>query len=89
MKLGESSIETIVRGISEELGVDGDIALEPINKIENVADSKSYPGLQTKSTTYLFEAILTPEQFNPLGYAEEQLDKITYCAFLTTNASDN
>lgn len=78
MKLGENPDEAILRGITEELNIAGEIILNYIKKIENMADSKSYPGIQTKSTTHFFEAMLEASQFNPEGYIEEQLDKSTY-----------
>jgi len=78
MQLGEDPTEAMLRGISEELGIVGSMLLNYVDKVENIADSKSYPGLQTKSTTHLFEAILNSEQFHPQGYREEQPDKVTY-----------
>ena len=78
MKFGEDPTQAMIRGISEELGIDADINLKHINTVQDIADSKSYPGLQTKSTTHFFDVILNSEQFNPRGYTEEQSDKITY-----------
>ena len=78
MKFGEDPTQAMIRGISEELGIDADINLKHINTVQDTADSKSYPGLQTKSTTHFFDVILNSEQFNPRGYTEEQSDKITY-----------
>ena len=78
MKLGEKPDEAILRGIAEELSIAGEIILNYIEKVENIADSKSYPGLITKSTTHFFEVELTAEQFKSQGYIEEQADKITF-----------
>jgi len=78
MKLGEVPAEAIIRGIVEELGINGEIAIKYIEKIENFGEAGSYPGMLTKSTTHYFEAILEASQFNPDGYIEEQSDKSTY-----------
>lgn len=78
MKLGEKPDKAILRGITEELSIAGEIILNYVGKIEHMADSKSYPGIKAKSTTHFFEAILESSQFNPDGYVEEQADKITY-----------
>ena len=78
MKFGENPSEAMLRGISEELGIGEVETLNYIDKIENLADSKSYPGLKTQSTTHLFEVRLNAEQFNPQGYVERQMGLTTY-----------
>jgi len=77
-KPNESPTEAMIRGVREELGLGGDIYLEETDTYHKIADSDSYPGLKAESTFYMFESILTQEQFNPDGYIERQPDKTTY-----------
>lgn len=74
----ENSKQAMIRGIQEELGLLGGINLEQTDMYHKIEDSDSYPGLNTDSTLYMFDSILTQEQFSPDGYIEEQSDIITY-----------
>lgn len=78
MKLNENPKGAMVRGIREELGISGQIALTETGIDEQTITSPSYPGLQSQYTRYKFRAVLNDEQFNPGGYIEEQSDKSTY-----------
>lgn len=79
MKSGEDPLESAIRGISEELGIDVEKSqLKDGKEISFNGDSVSYPGLQTKYKGYQFTIYLTKEQYNPDGYVEEQEDKSTY-----------
>jgi hypothetical protein len=78
MKPGEDASVAIVRGIYEELGIQGDITLFAMGETTKSACSDSFPTLLTEYITYHFEVHLTEEQFNIDGYLEEQEDKITY-----------
>ena len=78
MKPNENPREAMLRGVKEELGIDGEINLTETEVGEKLIISPSYPGLQSQYVTYKFEAILNVKQFNPDGYIEEQSDKTTY-----------
>jgi hypothetical protein len=78
MKPGENPKEAMVRGIAEELEIEGEINLTKIDTDEKLITSPSYPGLQSQYVTHKFEVALNEQQFNPDGYKEEQSDKSTY-----------
>lgn len=78
MKLDENPKDAMVRGIAEELGVEGEIALEETGTDIHLIDSPSYPTLQSEYVTYKYRVILKDQQFNPDGYIENQSDKSTY-----------
>jgi len=69
-----------IRGLKEELELSPPFKRGPIKKGKKLVeeDSRSYPGLPTKYDMDCFEVWLTPEQFNPEGYVEEQEDKTTF-----------
>lgn len=78
MKKGEDFLPTAKRAMKEELDLLSPFALGP-EHMESKAfeqESKSYPGLITKYSIDCFEVYLTPEQFRPEGYVEEQ-EKLT------------
>jgi len=78
MKPDEDPKDTMIRGIQEELGISGDIALTKVGMKDEIKTSPSYPGLQTQYVIYKFQALLNVEQFNPNGYIEEQEGLSTY-----------
>jgi hypothetical protein len=78
MKPGEDPKKAIIRGLKEELGIEGEISLKETGVDEQILSSPSYPGLQSHYIHHKFEAILNDEQFRPEGYVEEQKDKSTY-----------
>jgi len=78
MKPGENPPEAMVRGMQEELGIEGDVRLEASETDEETKDSPSYPGLRSKYVTHKFRAELTDDQYKPEGYIEQQEDKSTY-----------
>lgn len=79
---GESSLETIVRGIAEELG----IHLKDASCLVRVGDRKttyvnstgSYPGLPSRYRTTRFKWRMTSAHFKPEGYQEVRPNRITY-----------
>lgn len=77
MKPDENPRDTMIRGLKEELSIEGDISLTETGTDEQLLTSPSYPGLQSQYIRYKFEAILNGEQFQPDGYTEEQSDKST------------
>lgn len=78
MKPSENPKEAMIRGIKEELGIEGEIVLTKTDAEEQILVSPSYPGLQSQYVRHKFEAILNDAQFKPEGYIEEQADKTTY-----------
>lgn len=78
MKPNEDPEEAMVRGIREELGVEGEIDLTATGTEEQLRSSPSYPGLQSQYIRHGFEATLSDQQFRPEGYVEIQEDKSTY-----------
>jgi hypothetical protein len=78
MKPGEDPEGAIVRGIKEELNIDGQIDLERLNTMEEIVESPSYPGLRSQYILHVFKITLTEEQFKEEGYVESQKDKSTY-----------
>ena len=78
MKLGEDPKSAIIRGIREELGINGEITLTQTGVEEEKIASPSYPGLKAHYVFYKFQVILTDKQFNADGYIENQPDKSTY-----------
>ncbi len=76
--LGEEPEEGMVRGIREELGIEGDVSLKQVAADEQTRESRSYPGLRSQYTRYLFRVQLNSDQFRPEGYIEKQPDKTTY-----------
>jgi hypothetical protein len=77
-KPNEDPNDGIIRGLREELGIKGEIALTPMEISTKRLSSRSYPGLQSQYVTHAYEVILTDEQYNPNGYIEVQEDKTTY-----------
>lgn len=78
MKDDENPNEAMVRGIKEELGLEGEVTLRELGSDTKTLSSPSYPGLQSQYVTHKFEVILNDSQFKPEGYIEEQKDKSTY-----------
>lgn len=78
MKPGEKPADAMIRGIQEELGIKGKIAITEIGTDEQTIGSPSYPGLQSQYIHHKYEVFLNAEQFNPDGYVEEQKNKTTY-----------
>ncbi|GIW62422.1 MAG: hypothetical protein KatS3mg091_837 [Patescibacteria group bacterium] len=78
MKPGEDPENAMIRGVREELGIEGEISLVETGVEEQLLSSPSYPGLQSQYIRHIFEITLNDQQFKPEGYLEEQDDKITY-----------
>lgn len=78
MKPDEEPMAAMIRGIKEELGISGEIALSETGTDIQQVTSPSYPGLESEYIRHKFQATLADEQFNPNGYVEEQSDKSTY-----------
>ena len=78
MKPGEDPKTAMIRGIQEELGING--LIDPLKtwEDEKVSLSPSYPGLISNYIRYGFDVILNENQFEPEGYIEEQEKMNTY-----------
>lgn len=74
---GEDPATAIIRGIREELRIMGNLIPLHVESIEEVNVSPSYPGLESVYELHRFRVDLTPNQFDPSGYVEEQPDKST------------
>jgi hypothetical protein len=79
MSVGEEPKEALLRGINEELGIEGGISIvgEP-EVAERLRISQSFPGLKSQYRVYNFNVTISEEVYNPAGYKEEQKDKSTY-----------
>jgi len=78
IRINEDPDEAMIRGIHEELAIDGEIDFRPKGIHFEKGPSYSYPGLTTEQTMYDFEAILNDNQYNPNGYIEEGETLTTY-----------
>ncbi|MCL5733095.1 MAG: hypothetical protein M1334_00310 [Patescibacteria group bacterium] len=78
IKPDEDPKDAMIRGVREELGVEGYISLIETGVDEQQLSSYSYPGLQSQYIRHKFEATLNDRQFKSDGYIEEQQDKSTY-----------
>ena len=78
IKPDEDPKDAMIRGMREELGIEGEISLTETGADEQLLSSPSYPGLQSQYICHKFEATLNDQQFKPAGYVEEQEDKSTY-----------
>ncbi len=79
MIIGEDPIESLIRGIEEELGISiEESQIQPEKGIEKIEVSQSFPGLMTKYNGHNFTCFLNESQYNPKGYIEIQKDKRTY-----------
>ena len=79
MIIGEDPIESLIRGIEEELGISiEESQIQPEKGIEKIEVSQSFPGLMTKYNGHNFTCFLNKSQYNPKGYIEIQKDKRTY-----------
>lgn len=75
---GENPKDAVERALREELGITERVNLKGGNKVEEIKESPSYPGLKTQYLRFGFQAELNSDQFFPDGYVEEQPDKTTY-----------
>jgi hypothetical protein len=78
MKSGEDPKVAIIRGIREELGIDGEIETQRTWEDEKVLLSPSYPGLLSNYHRYEFKVMLSEDQFKRDGYIERQEKMDTY-----------
>jgi hypothetical protein len=77
-KSGENPINSLIRGMEEELGIklkDNQFTYYNKDRFENNGD---YPGIHSFHNGYFYLITLTDSQFNPEGYVEKQSDKTIY-----------
>ena len=79
MKIGENPIQSLIRGIDEELGVSlNESQLSREEDLKEEEFSQSFPGLMTRYKGHNFTCFFNDSQYNPKGYIENQKDKSTY-----------
>tara|TARA_B100000745_G_scaffold254553_1_gene176986 strand:+ start:311 stop:862 length:552 start_codon:yes stop_codon:yes gene_type:complete len=78
MNPGEEVTNAIGRGLAEELKVSNFSVENLTEPIITSLESPSYPGLQSKYTTYEVSVNLDVSDYRPEGYVEEQGDKSTF-----------
>jgi hypothetical protein len=78
MKPDEDPKTAMIRGIKEELAIDGEVNLVENGVDAEVKTSDSYPGLKSQYVNHRFVASLNDRQFKQEGYVEHQSDKSTY-----------
>jgi hypothetical protein len=79
MMIGEDPLESLIRGVEEELGIILDESqIEEEGDVKKIESSQSFPGLITKYSGHNFTCFLNQNQYNPTGYVEVQKDKSTY-----------
>ena len=78
MEKGEDILSASIRALWEEVGLVPPFASGPnfTGNKEIERKSNSFPGLISRHSVSCFEVYITPEQFNPEGYVEEQ-EKLT------------
>ena len=79
MKIGEDPLDSLIRGIEEELGVEvREDQLISDGSIDREGGSRSFPGLTTRYIGHKYSCTFDESQYNPEGYVEHQKDKSTY-----------
>lgn len=78
VKPGESLAAAAQRALDEELGIIGVALTNCRDEDRPPLPSRSFPGLMSKRTITIYDCYLNPDQYNPEGYIEHQLDKTTY-----------
>lgn len=78
MKAGERPQEAVLRGIKEELGLEGTFKLQEPEEIREQKETGTYPGLQSEYVIHKVPVFIDQASFNPKGYREVQKSKTTY-----------
>lgn len=77
-KPGEDHLAAAIRGIREELGVDGNFAIFQTQCATRIELSPSFPGMRTKYDEKKFVALLNKTQYRPDGYIDDDGKKTGY-----------
>lgn len=79
MTTDENPDEAVSRALQEELGISGKLlGYYDIGMTESKKATDSYPGLTSVYNTHNRVAVISPNDFKPEGYVEEQADKSNY-----------
>lgn len=81
-KPGETPTDAALRGLREELGLEGDINLTYQRTGIEHKESGSYPLLETKYTLFFFSTTLSPDQVRE-DYIADEGDKFIFFDWLT------
>lgn len=74
-KPGENHLQAAVRGVREELQIEGNFAIVPAEKNVRLEESPTFPGLRTRYDDQKFTAILNALQYRIDGYEELRAGK--------------
>ena len=66
----EEPLTCALRGIREELGIEGGLTLVPLEAVREDCDSASFPGLRTSYVFFPFDLVLPYELYRPEGYVD-------------------
>lgn len=69
---GEIPIQVAIRALREELGIDPGDSLMPLGTETEEHASTSFPGIMTRDTKDFYRVDLSPEQFDPNGYIDQE-----------------
>lgn len=80
IKAGETAENTVLRALSEELGIgDGAVKVLRMGAVEEtLRSSSSYPSLPTSIVMHYAAAMIDPSEYNVAGYVERQDTKSIY-----------
>ncbi len=78
LKPGETAQVAALRGMREELRLNGLLSLHHVIDEVEMKLTPSWPGLVTAYVFHRFQGFIRPEDFAPHGYVHEQPDKTSY-----------
>ncbi len=74
----ETHYQAIVRGVREELGIEGEFVVRPASTDEREETSNSFPGMTTRYKEQRFNVVLNDKQYRPEGYTEDGEKKLLH-----------
>lgn len=78
MKPNERPVDASMRALAEEIGVENITSHYVIGEEVKMYTPPTYPGLESRYTTYSHLVQIGTEDFRPEGYVEYQEDKVNY-----------
>ena len=78
MQGDEKPLAAARRALSEELGIEENLALDPEETQTKTVHSLTYPGLISEYVIYTYSTWLPDHLYKPEGYVEVQEDKTNY-----------
>ena len=78
MKPDELPEDAAVRALSEEIGVSSVLSHYVIGEEEKMYTPPTYPGLESRYSTFSHLVQIGASDFKPDGYIEYQEDKVNY-----------